>query len=90
VVEHPMESKNENEKRALIQMSKKDIRCNLRLAFIRMFKSAKRYSLGSKVVHVRNEEICRLHIEFEDLVEKGRYKISQFPVFLRSKSFKIT
>jgi hypothetical protein len=78
-----LRNKDIQEKQMLLHSYNSDIICNLSLSFIHILRKAKKYELGDKVVHVRNEEICRLHQHFSELVEKGEYRISEFNKFLR-------
>jgi len=65
-------SKVENEtKNILLHLYGSDVKCSLKLSFISITKKAKSYILGQKVTHVRNEQLCRLHEKFLELVDKG-------------------
>lgn len=69
----------------LHNVHREDIKCELALSFASTRRKAKRYTLGTKAVHVRNGEICRLFDEFMELVRNGIYRASEFPKFLRQE-----
>jgi len=46
---------------SLLHTYKEDVRCDLSLSLLKVRRKAKKYELGDKAVHVRNEEICRLY-----------------------------
>ena len=69
----------------LIQSFAEDLRCNLNLSFIKILKKAKAYELGNKLVHLRNENLVRVHREFADLVDHKKYKPTDFNEFLKDK-----
>ncbi len=68
---------------SLLRFHRSEVRCKLQLGFIKALKKAKKYELGNRVVHVRNEELCRLHEEFLGLVDRQQYKVSDFASFLK-------
>lgn len=76
-------SENDKEKRILLHNYQSDVKCNLSLSFINILKKAKEYNLGDKVLHVRDEEMLNLDIDFRKLVEEGRYKEWEFFQFLK-------
>jgi hypothetical protein len=79
-------SKTDEEMRFLLHMYRSEVKCSLSLSFIHLLKKAKHYTLGDKVLHVRNIRICRLHEQFVEQVKKGRYRASEFSKFLRDVS----
>ncbi|AUT04720.1 hypothetical protein CLI64_30250 (plasmid) [Nostoc sp. CENA543] len=78
---YPKKVENEKQK-ILLHLYGSDVKCSLKLSFISILKKAKSYSLGQKVTHVRNEQLCRLHEEFLDLVDKGLYHPFDFYDFI--------
>lgn len=78
-----IKNKDIQEKQILLHSYNSDIKCNLSLSFIHTLKKAKKYEIGDKVSHVRNEELCRLYDHFRELTKKGEYHISEFNKFLR-------
>jgi len=69
----------------LLQFSAEDIKCKLNLSFIKTLKKAKDYDLGNKLVHLRNENLVRIHREFSDMVDEKKYKPSEFNNFIMDK-----
>jgi len=67
---------------SLLIMSRSDIRCGLSLTPIKIRKKAKRYQLGSRAVHVRDEEVLR-ELDRMGPLAHGPYRISNFGDFLR-------
>lgn len=59
-----------------------NVKCDLKLSFITIVKKARAYKLDQKVVHVRNEKLCRLFKKFLELVNRGFYKRSEFDRFM--------
>ncbi|MBE9054029.1 DUF4238 domain-containing protein [Nostocales cyanobacterium LEGE 11386] len=78
---YPKKVENEKQK-ILLHLYGSDVKCSLKLSFISILKKAKSYSLGQKVTHVRNEQLCRLHEKFLDLVDKGLYHPFDFYDFI--------
>ncbi len=84
ISEHPFT----NEARKLstvIRSRRRDIRCNLRLSFLKLTKSAYKYELGNKAVHLRNDDLCFAFNEYQDAVHEGNYNAGQFRKFLRDQ-----
>ncbi len=73
---------NNEKKKILLHLYGSDIKCSLKLSFISFVKKAKSYTLGQKVTHVRNEQLCRLHEKFLELVDKGLYEPFDFYKFV--------
>jgi hypothetical protein len=73
---------NYEKKRIVLHVYGSDVKCSLKLSFISLVKKAKSYTLGQKVTHVRNEQICRLHEKFLDLVDKRLYEPGDFYEFV--------
>ena len=71
--------------KSLLHMYKEDICCKLSLSFIKILKKAKKYDLGKKVVHIRNEKLLSVYNEFKSLKDKKLYKASEFNKFLFDK-----
>jgi len=69
----------------LLQFFAEDIKCKLDLSFFKILKKAKDYDLGNKVVHLRNENLVRIHREFSDMVDKKMYKPTEFNSFILDK-----
>ncbi len=63
-----------------------DIRLNMLLQFARIKKSAKKYHLGSKAVHVRDEYLCKSLDEFLKEAESGKYKFTDFWRYMIDKT----
>jgi len=59
-----------NLKSSLILSYPEDIKINLNISFVKLLKKAKKYELGSKVVHIRNERVSKIY----DLITE-KYKI---------------
>ncbi|MBX9677309.1 MAG: DUF4238 domain-containing protein [Gemmataceae bacterium] len=64
---------------------KNSIRMSLSLKCISLTPHANAYSLGGKAIHVRNQPICQLNEEFQELARAGKYKFSEFHDFLEDK-----
>ncbi|MDB9306837.1 MULTISPECIES: DUF4238 domain-containing protein [Cyanophyceae] len=79
--QYPNTIKNEKQK-VLLHLYGSDVKCSLRLSFVSLLKKAKSYSLGQKVIHVRDEQLCRLHEKFLDLVYQGLYHPDDFYEFI--------
>jgi len=73
---------NYENKKVLLHLYGSDVKCSLKLSFINLVKKAKSYRLGQKVVHVRDEQLCRLHEKFHKLVNKGLYEPLDFYKFV--------
>ena len=69
----------------LLQFYAEDIKCKLNLSFIKILKKAKGYDLGNKLIHLRNENLVRIHREFSDVVDERKYKPMEFNNFLLDK-----
>lgn len=69
----------------LLQLFAEDIKCKLNLSFLKILKKAKDYDLGNKVVHLRNENLVRIHSEFSDMVDEKKYKPTDFNNFIMDK-----
>jgi len=59
-----------------------NIRTGLNLTVVEELPSAKGYQLGDRVTHLRNPLLCKLHHDFIQQVEQGKYKLSQFGRFI--------
>ncbi len=82
-VEEYLQGKGEDGKyHSIIHVSKKDIKANLELSFVRILKKARHYDFGDSVFHVRNPYIVRLHDDFMELVEAGKYAPADFNKYL--------
>lgn len=66
VNEYISNKKFDDKRSSLIVSHIEDIKINLSLSFISLLKKAKKYVLGNKVVHVRNERVSKIY----DLIEK--------------------
>ena len=62
-----------------------DLRCGLEFPFLPILPEAMQYRLENKGAHVRDERLCRLHLEFAELVVKGRYGAADWSAFLRDR-----
>ena len=63
---------------------KEDIRCNLKLSFIRVKAKAVRYFSPGQRIYQRNEQLCRLHEMFMQKADKGEFNIHEFSKFVLS------
>lgn len=79
-------AQTDEEMRFLLHTYGSDVKCSLSLSFIHLLKKAKQYTLGDKILHVRDLSIFRLHKQFVEHVKKGRYRASEFSKFLRAVS----
>ena len=75
--------KRDGKKYFLLHIYTSDVKCDLRLSFIRTLKKAKKYRLKDDLSPARDEEFCRSYENFLKLVEKGQYKANEFYDFLR-------
>lgn len=85
VKEYPSATLDDKLHRSLVHTFKKDIRCKLSLSFVKFTKHAKNFEFDNRVVYVRNEERVMVLKEFNDLVNQGIYKPSEFKQFLKEK-----
>jgi hypothetical protein len=85
VHEYPGEVQPDGKTRSLIHFQKHDIRINLSVTFMRLIKRAKKYEIGDKLSHVRNEQLTTLYTEFMDAVNHGLYKPHQFRSFFKDR-----
>jgi Protein of unknown function (DUF4238) len=83
-VDKPIALKTDKVGKFPFHMYGTDIKCSLSLSFIHLLKNAKKYILEDEFLHVRNISTCLLHDQFVKQVNKGRYKITEFPKFLRT------
>ena len=67
---------------SLFFTTKKEVRCNLKLGFVRILKKAKNYDIGNRVMHVRNGAARRTH-EITSKRGKEGYQIEDLSTFLR-------
>lgn len=80
--EYPGEMEPDGKVRSLLHSYKSDVRIGLRTSFITITKKAKKYNLGNKTIHLRDEALVKIHRKFMDAVNKGYYKPNQFKSFL--------
>lgn len=85
VSEYPGQKSNQGMS-SLLHFYKSEIKCGLSLSFIKILKKAKAYRLGDRVVHVRDENVYRLHQEFLGFVHRGHYKLTDFDQFVKDSS----
>ncbi len=70
---------------SLLHTSKEDIRIGLDLTFVSLHEEAQKYRFNGKLGIVRNEELCEIHNEFLELVDRGKLKPSEFAQFHKVK-----
>jgi len=75
-------NEEKEKKEILLHLYSSDVKCSLELSFISLVKKAKSYILGQKVTHARDEQLCRLHEKFLELVDKGLYEPDDFDKFV--------
>ncbi len=80
----------ENENSSLLHGFDEDIKIELSLSFVRLTAKAKKYNLGRKRIHYRNEEIVKLYKEFSVLVAQGIYAHTEFERFCQDKFVAMT
>lgn len=62
-----------------------DLRMRLKLRCITVPECAMKLDLGNSAAHVRDSEICKLHLRFMGEVDSGKYKRREFSRFLRDQ-----
>jgi hypothetical protein len=77
--------KNNNSEGYLLYMSTEELKCDLSLKFIQILNKAKKYEVGKEMVHLRNEELFKMHLIFLDKVNLGLYKPMEFYRFLNDE-----
>lgn len=70
------------EKRLIVLSQFNQIRCHLRLTFLRISKSAKKYKVGDNIFYPRNPKILKAYRDFSLKVKQGVYSESQFLEYL--------
>jgi len=88
VHEYPGQIEQDGRMRSLILSHGHDIRIGLNLSFIRVIKRAKKYEVGNKAVHIRNERMHAIQSDFIDLVNRGIYAPNQFMSFLKDRGIR--
>jgi len=66
----------------LLHIYKHDLRCALRLTFIRELKRTRKFKVGNRVFLPRNPAIQQAYEDFQQMVKSGNYKHGQFFHFL--------
>lgn len=72
----------DNKNGVLLHLYSKEVRCRLNLSFINISRGAKKYKLGNKVMHIRNEHLYEIQRGFEKSVEDGSYDSKEFGKYL--------
>ncbi|MBA7602980.1 hypothetical protein ES703_10077 [subsurface metagenome] len=77
ICEYKGQTNSEGNFPLLLHTYRKDIKINLYISFISLTESAKKYDLGNKVAHVRDEKLLEMHRKFCKLVQEGKLKPNQ-------------
>ncbi len=72
----------------LLTRLRKNINCKFSLKIIKLLDKAKKYDLGNKLIHYRNESLVKANQEFLRLVDNGQYNLYDIIKFAKDKTGK--
>jgi hypothetical protein len=79
-----METVPNDSARSILHTYRNDVKIKLNLSFVRITSKAKRYKLGNKAVHMRNEELAIIYGKFVEAVHRQEYRFDQWDEFFRN------